>query len=50
MTVALWIINILLALVFLAAGGMKLVKSKEAYVAGGMKWAESVSAANIKLD
>lgn len=49
MTVALWIINILLALVFLAAGGMKLVKSKEAYVAGGMKWAESVSAANIKL-
>ncbi|MGO3139397.1 MAG: DoxX family protein [Galactobacter sp.] len=49
MLVALWIINILLACVFLGAGGVKLAKSKDAYVAGGMGWAESVAPANIKL-
>jgi uncharacterized membrane protein YphA (DoxX/SURF4 family) len=49
MTIALWIVNVVLALVFLGAGGMKLGKSKEAYVAGGMAWAESQSAGTIKL-
>jgi hypothetical protein len=49
MLIALWIINIILALVMLGAGGMKLAKSKDAYVAGGMGWAENVSSTNIKL-
>lgn len=49
MTVILWIINIGLALAFLAAGGMKIGKSKAAYVASGMGWAEQVGAGNIKL-
>jgi len=47
-TVALWIINIVLALVFVGAGAMKLMKSKEAYVAGGMAWAEERSPATLK--
>lgn len=49
MTIALWITNALLALVFLAAGGMKLARSKAAYVEAGMAWAEDVSEGNIKL-
>ncbi|WP_291279204.1 DoxX family protein [Galactobacter sp.] len=49
MLIALWIINILLALVMLGAGGMKLAKTKDDYVKGGMGWAENVSSTNIKL-
>ncbi len=49
MTIALWIINVLLAVAFLGAGSMKLAKPKEALVAGGMAWAEDFSASNIKL-
>jgi hypothetical protein len=48
MTIALWIINILLALAFLAAGGMKLARPKTALVASGMGWAEDFSAGAIK--
>lgn len=49
MTITLWIINALLALVFLGAGGMKLAKPKTALVEGGMGWAENVSGGNVKL-
>lgn len=48
MTIALWVVNGLLALAFLGASTMKLLKSKEAIVAGGMRWAEDVSPAGIK--
>lgn len=48
MIIALWVVNGLLALAFLGAGTMKLLKSKEAIVAGGMRWAEDVSPAGIK--
>ncbi len=48
MIIALWVVNGLLALAFLGAGSMKLLKSKEAIVAGGMRWAEDVSPAGIK--
>lgn len=49
MTIALWVVNGLLALAFLGAGSMKLLKSREAIVAGGMRWAEDVSPAGIKV-
>lgn len=49
MTIALWILNALLALAFLAAGGLKLAKPKDALVAGGMAWAQGVSSRNVKL-
>lgn len=48
MLIALWIINILLALVFLAAGGMKLAKSKEALAASGMTWLNNTPAWQVK--
>lgn len=49
MTVTLWIINVLLALAFLAAGGMKLARPKEALVRSGMGWAESFQTGTVKL-
>ncbi|MFD2840542.1 DoxX family protein [Populibacterium corticicola] len=48
MTIALWIINILLAVAFLGAGSMKLARSKEALVAAGMGYAEDFSAGAVK--
>ena len=39
MQIALWIINGLLALLFLVTGAFKLVKSKEGLVGAGMGWA-----------
>ncbi len=47
MTIALWIINILLAVAFLGAGSMKLARSKEALVAAGMGYAEDFSAGGV---
>lgn len=38
-----------LAFMFVMAGVMKLAKSKEAMLEGGMGWAENVSPLNIKL-
>lgn len=38
MLVALWIINALLALAFLMAGGMKVARSPEALLESGMAW------------
>jgi len=49
MTIALWIVNILLALAFLAAGAMKAARPKEALAANGMAWTEDFSSPSIKL-
>jgi len=48
MLIALWIVNALLALAMLAAGAMKLARTKEALVAGGMGWAEQFSTGSVK--
>jgi hypothetical protein len=49
MTVTLWILNGTLALIFVASGGTKLARSKEAIVAGGMPFAEDFAEPTIKL-
>lgn len=49
MLIALWIINGLLALSFLGAGGMKLFRSKDALAAAGMGYVEDFAAGTIKL-
>lgn len=49
MLIALWIINALLALAFLAAGFFKVTKSPEALKAQGMTWIESFSPTAVKL-
>ncbi len=48
MTVALWIINILLAVVFLAAGAMHAFQSREKLVSSGMAWAGDTSTGMVK--
>lgn len=48
MTIALWIINIVLAVAFLAAGVMKLVRPPSALVRSGMAWAGDMPAAQVK--
>ncbi len=48
MLIALWIINALLALAFLAAGTMKALRPKEALLASGMTWAEDFRPATVK--
>lgn len=48
MNIALWIVQGLLALSFLAAGGMKLARSK-AELAVSMHWAKDVPEGQIKL-
>jgi uncharacterized membrane protein YphA (DoxX/SURF4 family) len=47
--IALWIINGLLALAFIAAGFTKLVRAKPALQAAGMAWTEDFPDARIKL-
>ncbi len=49
MTITLWIINGLLALLFLASGSMKLARPKAALVTNGMGWAQDFSDGNVKL-
>lgn len=49
MSVALWIVNILLAAVFLAAGGAKVVRSRSDLVSAGMAWAGEVSDAGVRM-
>jgi uncharacterized membrane protein YphA (DoxX/SURF4 family) len=50
MTTALWIVQTLLALAFIAAGSMKLAKSREELMANpNMRWAEDFPGAFIKL-
>jgi uncharacterized membrane protein YphA (DoxX/SURF4 family) len=48
MGTVLWVIAIILAVAFLAAGVMKLVQPKEKLVASGMGWAEGFSAGAVK--
>lgn len=48
MNIALWIVNGLLALAFLAAGGMKLARPKDALSASGMAWVEDFSPGAVK--
>jgi len=49
MLIALWILNGLLALVFLGAGSMKLLRPKEALVSSGMGYAADFTTAQVKL-
>jgi uncharacterized membrane protein YphA (DoxX/SURF4 family) len=44
-----WILQIVLAVAFLAAGGMKLARPKPALVGAGMGWAEDFTDTNVKL-
>jgi len=48
MNVFLWIAAWLMAVVFLAAGSLKLSRTPEQLVAGGMGWAESFGAEKVK--
>lgn len=48
MTLALWIINIVLALAFAATGTFKLVRTREQLQAAGMAWTESFGPGAIK--
>jgi uncharacterized membrane protein len=48
MNVALWIVQILLALAFLLAGGMKLTQPKEK-LAESMPWVEGFSPGTVRL-
>ena len=48
MDVALWVIQVLLALVFVMAGGMKLIQPKEK-ISAMLPWANDFSQNNIRL-
>lgn len=52
MNIALWILQVLLAVIFLMAGFMKASKSKDELKESGgerMAWVDSVSASNVRL-
>ena len=49
MDITLWIIAGLLALAFLAAGAMKLAKSRAQLAESGMAWTEDFSDSQVKL-
>ncbi len=49
MNIVAWILQIVLAVAFLAAGGMKLARPKPALVGAGMGWAEDLADNNVKL-
>lgn len=48
MTIALWILNILLALAFFAAGAMKALRPKPALQQSGLAWVEDFSPTAVK--
>lgn len=48
MSVVAWILQIVLALAFLAAGGMKLARPRPALVGAGMGWADDFSDSAVK--
>lgn len=48
MTVVLWIINIVLAVVFLGTGTTKLSRAKDALISSGMDWADSFRETTVK--
>ncbi len=49
MNTALWIVAGLLAVVFLGAGALKLVRSKDALAASGFTWVQDYSANQVRL-
>ena len=49
MNVVLWIVTIVLALGFLAAGTLKVVRTREQLAATGMGWVEDFSPGMVKL-
>jgi uncharacterized membrane protein len=49
MLIALWILNALLALAFLAAGLLKLTRPREALVSSGQAWADDFSGRAVKV-
>lgn len=49
MNVLLWVIASLLAVVFVAAGIMKIVQPKEKLAASGLGWTDGYSANSVKL-
>jgi len=49
MNIVAWILQIVLAIAFLAAGGMKLARPKPALVGAGMGWADDFTDTNVKL-
>lgn len=49
MLIALWIINAMLALVFLASGLTKVTRTSDRLAAAGMGWTEDRSPAAVKL-
>ena len=49
MSIALWVVQSILALAFLFAGGSKLAQSKEALAQRGMAYVEDFSATQVKL-
>lgn len=48
MSVAMWIINIITALVFLASGAMKVARPKAKLAESGMGWAADMSSGAVK--
>ena len=48
MSIAMWIINIITALVFLASGAMKLSRPKAKLAESGMGWAADMSSGAVK--
>lgn len=44
-----WILSLLLALAFLAAGGMKVARPKPALASTGLAWVDDFSAGTVKL-
>lgn len=49
MIIAFWIVTGLAALVFLATGTLKLVRSREALAASGLAWTEDFTDLQVKL-
>jgi uncharacterized membrane protein YphA (DoxX/SURF4 family) len=48
MEIVVWVLQVLLAVAFLGAGVMKLVRPRPALVSSGMGWADSYSDAGVK--
>ena len=49
MTVAYWIVAGITALLFLAAGGLKLARPREALAGSGMEWVNDFTSTQVKL-
>ena len=49
MLIALWIINVIIALSFLMLGSMKMVRSRDSLLKFGMAWIEDFPMAAVRL-